>query len=407
MKASGPLDWDVLRDDVAEGERGIAPWDEELRGARSRFLSTAQRRPLRRMGRRLPAVWAAVALAASVALAVGGWLRYRQAGPISFDTGTQHASGQVGALLSASGPESLPVRFSDGTFLSMASATVARVTETTSRGATVLLEDGSLSVAVVHRDASIWHVTAGPFTVVVTGTKFDVRWSAIEQTLALDLHEGSVTVLGPTLGPTGRRILSGESLRVAVVPQRTDASDEPAPGAPDTTGTRDEGTRTPPSDSTGGGHGSWKQLAVDGRFADALAAAEGEGFDVVCRRASPADLMLLADAARFAGSPKRAEQALQLVRARASGTHEAAMAAYILGRIASDRSSNDGVAAHWFQRYLREEPSGTLAREATGRLIEAQRAAGDIVGARESASAYLAKYPAGPHAGLARMVLNR
>jgi transmembrane sensor len=410
MKASGPLDWDVLRDDVAEAERGIAPWDDELRGARSRFLDTARRPPRRRTVKRLPAIWTAVALAASVALAIGGWLHYRHEAPISFDTGTEHASGQVGALLSGLGSEPLPVHFSDGTFVSVSSAALARVTETSSRGASIVLEEGSLSFAVVHRDATLWHVTAGPFTVVVTGTKFDVRWSAGEQTFALDLHEGSVTVLGPSLGPTGRRILSSESLRVSVATKRTDAS-LPVPSATaETAGApaaRDDGAKTLPGDSTDPGRGSWKQLAVDGRFADALTAAEGEGFDAVSRRASAADLLLLGDTARFAGAPKRAEQAFQLVRARVGGTQEAAMAAFGLGRIAYDERRNYREAARWFQTYLREEPSGRLAREAAGRLIEAQRAAGDLAGARESANAYLAKYPSGPHAGLARTVLNR
>ena len=83
------------------------------------------------------------------------------------------------------------------------------------------------------------------------------------------------------------------------------------------------------------------------------------------------------------------------------------MSAFTLGRIAYDERRNYREAARWFQSYLREEPLGGLAREAAGRLIESQRAAGDIAGARESASSYLGKYPAGPHAALARSVLNR
>jgi outer membrane protein assembly factor BamD (BamD/ComL family) len=83
------------------------------------------------------------------------------------------------------------------------------------------------------------------------------------------------------------------------------------------------------------------------------------------------------------------------------------MSAFTLGRIEYDDRRNYQGAARWFQSYLREEPSGGLAREAAGRLIEAQNAAGDMAAARESANAYLRKYPAGPHAGLARTVLNR
>jgi ferric-dicitrate binding protein FerR (iron transport regulator) len=406
MKASKPLDWDALRNDVAEGERGVASWDDERARARARLLATVQGRSPRRSDKRLPAVLAALALAASLALGFVGWQRYRAQPSITFDTGSEHVSGRVGALLTAPDAETLPVHFSDGTLVTMSSATVARVTETSSRGANIVLDDGSLSLAVVHRDTSSWHVAAGPFTVLVTGTKFDVRWSAPDATLTLDLHEGSVTVTGPTLGPQGRRVLPGESLRVAI-------AEPPDPAPPDTDGEleaphapREEAAKGAPSESTVKSGSSWKQLAEQGQFADAFAAAQAEGFDAVCRRASAGDLLLLGDSARFAGSPSRAEQALRLARTRAAGSHEAAMAAFALGRLASNEQHNFGAASRWFQTYLREEPNGRLAREASGRLIEAQRAAGDMAGARATATAYLAKYPAGPHAGLARSVLN-
>jgi transmembrane sensor len=373
----------------------FAPWRAGLRSG-----------PLRSVAR------LAVALAATLVLSAVVWTGYRRHARIRFDTGTERAAGLVGVLLSSPASEPLPIHFSDGTSLSMAAATLARVTETSSQGATVVLEEGSLSCAVVHRAASRWQVAAGPYTVLVTGTQFDVRWSAAEETLALDLHEGSVTVLGPSLGATGRRVLAGESLRVSVPATPTGA---PAPGQPPApplgqTGAnpaaRGDGVRIGPGDTDGTGHGSWKQLALEGRYADALATAEGEGFEATCRRASAADLLLLGETARFAGSSARAEQALRLVRARPVAKHEAAMSAFNLGRIEYDDRRNYAAAARWFQSYLREEPAGGLAREAAGRLIEAQKAAGDMSAARESASAYLAKYPAGPHAGLARTILN-
>jgi transmembrane sensor len=405
MNERPPLDLDVLRSDLADVERDIGDSDEGLRAARARFLLTAKGQTLRPRERRFPIAWAAVALAASVALAVVGVARYRASAPISFDTGAERIAGEVGTLLSAPAYEPLPVQFSDGTSVSMEAATRARVTETNALGATVVLEEGSLRVAVVHRPTTRWHVTAGPFTILVTGTKFDVRWSSAEATLTLDLHDGSVTVLGPSLGPAGRRVFPGESLRVAVDEARATAPEEPPAGAAPFAASRDDGARIGTS-ASGAGHVSWKQLAQGGRYADALAAAEAEGFDAVCRHASAADLVLLGDAARFAGSPKRAQQAHELVRARAPGTHEAAMSAFTLGRIAYDRRTYRD-AARWFESYLREDPSGSLAREAAGRLIEAEKAAGDLAAARESASAYLAKYPAGPHAGLARTILNQ
>jgi outer membrane protein assembly factor BamD (BamD/ComL family) len=72
--------------------------------------------------------------------------------------------------------------------------------------------------------------------------------------------------------------------------------------------------------------------------------------------------------------------------------------------LASDRGrANEAVG--WFQRYLAEEPSGPLAREAAGRLIELYRQSGDAASVRSAAESYLKNYPTGPHAGLARSVL--
>src|SRR5438445_12381518 len=118
MKDERPLDWDVLRDDVAAFEQSAAPGTEVVRKARARFLLTAQGLPVRAKTSRAPMVWAAVALAASVALGTVGWMRYRTQAPVSFDTGNEHASGQLGALLAARGSLPLPVHFSDGTLVS-------------------------------------------------------------------------------------------------------------------------------------------------------------------------------------------------------------------------------------------------------------------------------------------------
>jgi len=78
------------------------------------------------------------------------------------------------------------------------------------------------------------------------------------------------------------------------------------------------------------------------------------------------------------------------------------MSAFLLGRSASGAQ-----AVQWFSAYLKEQPSGALAREALGRLIEAYQAAGDRVSSRAAAERYLKSYPDGPHATLAREALHR
>jgi transmembrane sensor len=317
---------------------------------------------------------------------------------------------------------SMPLRFSDGTLVTLAAASRARVVRTTARGADIVLEQGSLGLAVVHHAGGEWHVGAGPFTVLVTGTKFEVGWNAAERSFTLALHEGSVQVRGPTLSGGGRWVKPGEVLRVViddhgvavagdsaspspVPPVSPGVAEATAPPDAEPVSPVDSASRTPKS-VRGAALGSWKELALKERYPDALAAAEAEGFDATCRAASAKDLVLLGNAARFAGSGARAEQAFRQVRSRFAGSHEASMAAFFLGRIAYDQQGNRREAARWFQSYLLEEPAGGLAREASGRLLEAQRALGDREAYRASARAYLERYPSGPHAGLARELLK-
>ncbi|MDC0677621.1 FecR domain-containing protein [Sorangium atrum] len=152
---------------------------------------------------------------------------------------------------------------------------------------------------------------------------------------------------------------------------------------------------------------SWRALALEARYRDALAAAEGDGFDALCDAASASDLRALGDAARLGGSPARAAQAFASLRARFPGSPEAASAAFMLGRIAQDQSKDHAAAAGWFARYLSEQPAGPFAADAAGRLVEAEDRRGDEAGARRAAEQYLAAHPSGSHAGYAKHVLAR
>jgi TolA-binding protein len=136
-----------------------------------------------------------------------------------------------------------------------------------------------------------------------------------------------------------------------------------------------------------------------------MADAERKGFSGICREASGADLLTLAEAARYAGRAERADQALKAVRARFGRGEDTAMAAYLLGRIAAESRRDHSDAAHWFRTYLTERPSGRLSREAEGRLLESL-AFMDRRTAREAARTYLEHYPSGPHAAFARNLLG-
>jgi TolA-binding protein len=70
------------------------------------------------------------------------------------------------------------------------------------------------------------------------------------------------------------------------------------------------------------------------------------------------------------------------------------------------RASPSAEAVNWFELYLREQPRGLLAREASGRVIESHLAMRNGSGAKRAASRYLAAYPDGPHASMARQALG-
>ncbi|HEY8078096.1 MAG TPA: tetratricopeptide repeat protein, partial [Labilithrix sp.] len=140
------------------------------------------------------------------------------------------------------------------------------------------------------------------------------------------------------------------------------------------------------------------------RRVDAVADADDSSFTSACDTLPAADLLSLADASRYARNFARAEQALRATRRRFPGTDAAAAAAFGLGRIAFDARRDFAAAGDAFDVYLHERPNGPLAREALGRALEARTNAGDTARAQALAARYLADFPDGPHAQLARRV---
>jgi outer membrane protein assembly factor BamD (BamD/ComL family) len=116
------------------------------------------------------------------------------------------------------------------------------------------------------------------------------------------------------------------------------------------------------------------------------------------------DLMELGAAARRAND-RRAGYVYSVVRSRFPGTDAAADAAFLLARM-HFHDASPHMAATWLETYLRERPEGRFAREAAGRLIETYQQTADMARARGAAERYLRRYPRGPHAELARSVLE-
>ncbi|APR87556.1 hypothetical protein A7982_12905 [Minicystis rosea] len=390
----------------------------DLEAARKLWLSAPAPPPRSARG---PVIFA-MAAAAGAALLLGVVLRQP---PVSFQVGAPPSRGAVGEWVAAEGVTPVPLRFSEGTSLTLGPGTRARVTETTTRGATIVLERGEVTAAVVHTGAETrWDLQAGPFEVHVTGTKFDASWDPAGETFTLVMTEGAVVVRGPLL-QTGRELHAGERLRVSVhdgsmelraasaAPppgagaQATASAAMPAPSAsavaPAAPSSALPATTSAPTASASARprEPGWRELAAAGNYREALAAAEQAGFSQEIERAAASDLAALADAARYGGRPALAKQALVAQRRRFGMRGSSA---FVLGKIAADQLGDGGDAVRWFETYLSEEPNGALAEQALGRILELRKH--DRAGARAVAERYLARYPSGAHAALARSLLS-
>jgi transmembrane sensor len=401
----------------ALGQRVAAAQDElgeplvDLERARARLLESGETR-------RWPRA-AHAALAAVVLLLASFWIALRSSTrPLEFRVGSQPRADQVGDWIAAPEGQSVPITFSDGTELTLLDQARARIVDVDAAGAAIFVERGKLRAAVVPRARGHWRLFMGPYRVRVTGTRFDVAWEPDVERFALSLREGSVAVSGPAID--GERIVrAGEALELSPpaiepAPAVSDALPGPEPraaaGPLETRGAEPSKISQPvperprPPAKQSARALDFRELARAGRYREALAASQRDGFERLCQTANAEDLMLLADVARLAGEAGPARWAYRQVRERFPGS-DAGQAAFFLGRLAFDESADYAEAARYFELSLDEQPAGPLAREAAGRLIEAKLLLGDAEGARAAARQYLKRHADGPHARTARRLL--
>lgn len=404
---------------------------------------------------------AAIAVAAIVLLRVPS----NYVADLTFEV--DHLRGNEGDWVAAKQPSQLS--FSDGSRVELTEATRVRVASIDARGSTIDLERGTIQASIVHAGATSWNFRGGPYTIHVTGTRFATTWDPALTRFTLDMFEGSVELRGPLISTSvviaaGHSVVAivgeqrfeimrrrdGASTKVAsspalslppapaamvaandatptapsvpsprhaIAPHATDrsrssADDTPATPSiggrptttvPPSTVARVESSATTPSTPTGHAVSapSWREHLASGASSQALVAAERSGFESVIGLATRDELYALADAARYANRLERAKEALLALRSRFS---EQGKTAFLLGRVFADRAGAEQHAITWFETYLREKPTGSLADAATGRLIELYRTR-DRSRARALAEQYLATYPGGAHATLARSLL--
>lgn len=384
--------------------------------ARDGFLSSAMYRS-RSTKHRIVLSAVAVITLAMISLALIVFVRLAQ--PLQFTVDGN--SGAAQSWLAAPATRPLAVRFSDGTHLQVQPSTRARVVDIDRHGAQIALETGAIHAEVVHTNRSLWRIIAGPFTIRVTGTRFDVDWDSASEQFAIAVREGSVAVSG-SIVDVERAVVAGQILRVAVAQRRlewiaqeqdgAESAREALPSHPEQPAPVVQPARTvsPSSESVSEptvkdkGTVSWRVFAHRGDLRGAFAAAEAAGFGNECSSASPSELLVLGDGARLSNRPDRAVEALTTLRRRFPRDPRRAAAAFALGKVAFDQTHSYREASEWFGTSRVEQPDGPLAREAAGRRIESLRNAGDLDGARAAAREYLGRYPDGPHAGIARML---
>lgn len=400
----------AVLDDQHAIERRLA-----IEGAGERFLGSIAQAP-RRKSRAVPRLAVAVATMAVAAAISISFMRLNRPLAFSVDEG----AGAAQSWLAAPRERPLAVRFSDGTLVRIESSSRARVVDVERHGAQIALETGAIHADVVHTKASHWLLDAGPFTIRVTGTRFDLAWDSAAERFFIAVREGSVTVSGSILG-VERTVAAGQALHVWVRQGRLDWTDgDQAAGEPGNAGaeiiatapaapTRTTASEPPPSDAPASSDAprgraaiSWRTWAHRGDLRRAFAAADALGFATECANASASELLLLGDAARLSERPDRAIEALTALRRRYPRDPLRAAAAFALGKVAFDQRQAFREASQWFSTCLVEQPDGPLAREAAGRRIESLRNADDMQAAKAAAREYLLRYPDGPHVGLAR-----
>ncbi len=399
-----PPDLGPLGRAVADALPAVTPDRLARQRARVAALAPAATR------RAAPAVAAGLGLAAAAALVARLAARPDVPAAPALTARVGAAPVVVGQWLAAADAP-LALRFSDGSEVTLSPGAHARVVALDAQGARVLVERGRAEASVRHAARTRWVLSAGPYAVQVTGTRFAVTWEPERARFDLAMREGSVTLRGPrcaegiavqgrdevhadvaagtlTVGPAPREVALGpvpqEPIPAGPVPQEPIPAPRPSPAR----------ART--------GHALAPVAAAHAPSpATVVPAAPSEPAPA----ADAASLLAEADASLRAHEHLRARELLMGLRARFPGAPESTRAAFSLG-VASLALGAPAVAAGWFERYLREAPSGALASEARGRRVEALRAAGDSAGARAAAEDYLLHDPDGAFAPVARGILR-
>jgi TolA-binding protein len=394
----------------ATTSRGVPVPVQILRASRAR---QARRRQVRR------GVGAGVALGALAAAGFVAWTAATRL-PVTLSYTVDGAAPPPGGYVRSSPGHEPELAFSDGTNVRLLPSTRARVIDVGARGAHLMLEDGRAHVHVVHRPSADWQVQAGAFLIHVHGTAFFVEWHAAESRLDVQMESGVVSVDGPRPGETVM-VRGGQSLSARLDGSRMVATTTPAAPAPAVSGSQaaphpleappplDSGApvnAARPAPAAAPPSARWSERLADGDAAGILAEAQRRGIAGVLAGASSEDLAALSDAARCRKQDSLARRVMLAQRRRFAGTLRAEEASFLLGRLADGPGGRASDALAWYDRYLREAPSGAYAAEAMGRMMLVLERQHRTDQARAIAAAYLRRFPHGVYAQAARALAS-
>ena len=360
----------------------------------------------------------ALAAACGLAAAISGWEQSRSR-PLSYSVQGGHVDREGGVATDRAAPAVL--RFSDGSEVTIAKNTKARLRAIDPHGAFIALSDGSAHVDIVHGAGARWIFEAGPFSIKVTGTEFTVAWTAADEGLDVQMDRGSVEVSGP-LSDAPIALRSGQHLIVHVKSRETliqensttstNSAARPAQNAP--TDSADPATVEAPTDASDPSivdagaaaraslreavaADQWPTQVGGGRFETVLTQAGKLGIENCLAVARQEDLAALADAARYARRYDLARRALLTLRQRFPGSREAHDASFLLGRI-QESNGAARAALELYTQYLAQQTSVTYASEALGRSMTLTRQLFGDDRARPLAAEYLRHFPRGTYA---------
>ena len=139
--------------------------------------------------------WRWIGAAAAVVALL--WLRAYEA-PLQFTLGNGDAEGTTNSAIHAFHDDYF-LRFTDGSTVDLSANAQVRVRELTAWGAHIQLDTGKARINVEHSDNTRWSVVAGPYTVRVVGTHFEIDWNPDSRVFELQMHEGEVIIDGPAV----------------------------------------------------------------------------------------------------------------------------------------------------------------------------------------------------------------